>query len=105
MESVMRVLAHPTRRFLLYYLRSEDVASVGDMATAIAGVQLDTARNDIPDDHLERVERNLIHNHLPKLQQADFLEYDSRTKTMRFANPPGLLEEFLDLLTEIGKDR
>lgn len=104
-ESIMRVLAHPTRRFLLYYLRDEDVASVGDLATAIGAVQLDVPRTDIPDDHLERVKRELLHNHLPKLQQANFLEYDSRTKTIRFANPPKVLDKFLDLLTEIGREQ
>lgn len=98
---VLEALTHPTRRRLLYYLQDTEVATVEELAREVAAAETDAPPDAIPADQAERVAADLTHNHLPKLTAARFVEYDSRSRTVRYTHPPDLLETVLRLIRNL----
>lgn len=54
---------------------------------------------DAPADDRRRVEVALHHHELPKLEQVGVIEYDARSRTVRYRGHP-LLEELLAVAAE-----
>jgi DNA-binding transcriptional ArsR family regulator len=71
------LLANRRRRVTLSVLE-EGQTSVEALATSIAADELDKPRSRVTDEDRTRVEVALHHVHLPKLQDAGLLTYDSR---------------------------
>ncbi|MFC6763766.1 DUF7344 domain-containing protein [Natrinema soli] len=90
------LLAHPYRRGILQYFvdAADETSSVGDVTTHL----VDRERNrtgDRPDR--DRIEIALSHVHLPKLAEAGIVEYDVRSRGIRYRRD-GCLEELLERL-------
>ena len=104
-DEALSALAHPTRRCVLYYLKDEEVADLEELGAAVAGMQTGTPPDEVPGDERDRVAAELAHTHLPKLDEALFIEYDRRSQTVRYADPPAMHNMFLLLLSQFeGKD-
>lgn len=97
LSRVFGALAHPRRRYVLYYLRDHGQAQTDDLARQIAAWERDVPRDEVPEDVAEQVSLELLHSHLPKLEDQGLVEYDPRTETVNYAYPPSLLDEALDL--------
>lgn len=83
------LLAHPHRRYLLYYLRTEfEVVDIETVATAIAGWVEDDARTN-GDTDSKAVETGLRHTHLPKLADAGIVTFDATTGAIELETANG----------------
>lgn len=92
LDAVFDLLAEPRRRKLLYHLSSyEEVASLDDLATAIAAEE---HGGSPPEALVDRVRCELHHVHLPRLTAEQVVEYDVRTRTVRYWGQP-TLEEYV----------
>lgn len=85
------------RRYVLYYLQEEEVADIDAVATHVVAQEQDISIDEIPDDVISTIRVDLFHNHLPKLQSAALVEYDQRSKVVRYRLSSGLLDELLGL--------
>jgi len=82
-DELFRALANGRRRLVLRQLATTDgdVASVDDLVDEIV------ARADLPVDR-ERVAVALHHGALPHLDEAGLVEYDARSRTVRYRETP-----------------
>lgn len=92
-DELLGLLADGYRRATLLYFHESpaDVASVSDVAGAIS-----ERHQQDPD----RIAARLHHSTLPKLVEADVLEYDSRSSRVRYCGHPGL-DALFDALDEL----
>ena len=85
-DTALTVLANDRRRYVLYYLwnRTDAVVDVTELHEfCSSGLGLDeTSREHL---HVE-----LLHHHLPMLDDAEVLTYDPRTGTVRYSKDNSL---------------
>lgn len=101
LEVIFESLTSPRRRFVLYYLRDHEIATVEELARHIVAWEENVHPDEVGSDRRERVETQLLHTHLPKLADATFVEYDPRSRTVRYTEPPALLDTVLELLARL----
>lgn len=99
-DEVAEAVTDPTRRFLLYRLRDLEVATVEELAREVAAREADADPEAVPEDALEAAKIELSHTHLPKLAASNIVEYDRRSATVRYADPPFLLETVISLFEQ-----
>lgn len=97
-DRLFDVLANPRRRRVLSYLAgtAADAVSLTDLVAAVVAREPD---RDGGTDHYERVAIAVRHVHLPKLSAAGLLDYDPRSRTVRYCGHPRL-EVHLALASE-----
>ncbi|WP_137283642.1 DUF7344 domain-containing protein [Halorussus salinisoli] len=85
LDELFEVLADGHRRHVLGYLTGidDEVAAFSELVEHVA----DNLAEETTDDH-ERVAMNLHHNHIPKLEDANVVEYDLRSETVRYRGGP-----------------
>lgn len=93
LDVLYSALADGHRRQVLRHLRNREdaVASVDNLVDHV--VNQDGLAND-----RDRIELTLCHRSLPTLADAGFLEYDVRSRTVRYRETP-LLSEAIGLLS------
>lgn len=98
LNRVFAVLADHYRRLVLSYFvkGNNDTATVGELLDYVIGRTADSSADLDDDEHLRT---QLHHNHLPQLDAVGFVDYDARTKTVRYRGHP-LLEDYLALANE-----
>lgn len=76
-----RCIASERRRHVLAYLRESDreTESLDDLVEHVV-----SRESDSPPPDRERVAIDLYHCHLPVLADADVVDFDSRTETVRY---------------------
>ena len=104
-DDVLTALSEPKRRAALRALRDREVASVDELATAVAARTRETPPGAVDDEERERVSIELAHVHLPELADHDFVAFDRRSSTVRYADPPRNLEAVLRLVEELEEAR
>jgi DNA-binding transcriptional ArsR family regulator len=67
------MIADPVRRKILSVLADEQMMSRSDLGEVLASDE------DIPAADTHDLEMSLHHNHLPKLTDDNYIEYDTRT--------------------------
>lgn len=88
---LLDTLSHHFRREIIHYF---EIHSNAD--TALLAEMVDHLQARIPDTSHEDVELKLIHSHLPKLAERDWIEYDSRSQQIRYhghRSAPDLVED------------
>lgn len=101
LDRVFGALSHQRRRYTLYYLRENDEAEVDELASQVAAWERDVPVVDVPAEASEEVRSELVHSHLPKLEEYGLVEYDQRSGAVVYTNPPTLLDEALKLAVAI----
>lgn len=66
-------------RYVLYLLLENEYSNVTDLALQIAAWEEDRSVEEVSDGEHERVSLSLMHNHLPRLADYGFVEYDRRS--------------------------
>ncbi|ELY76757.1 DUF7344 domain-containing protein [Natrinema pallidum] len=98
MEAACSLLAESERRFLLYQLADEGSANLEDLIVQVAAWELDARADTIDKEVRQRVYVSLVHNHLPRLEDYDIIEYDLRSGDIvlaeGFEDIKPLLEQF-----------
>lgn len=82
---LFELLADRRRRYVLYYLQtaSDDVVGFDAVVTQIANWET-SLETEPTNDHREEIEIALHHNHLPKLEDHDIIDYDSESEMIRY---------------------
>lgn len=82
-ETLADALGHRRRRLLLRCLdASEFMVSRSDVAAQLAARESDAELADVSSEHREAIETTLHHAHVPKLADADLVEYDARSEML-----------------------
>lgn len=95
-NALFALLGDPRRRTVLLVLAQRgSAAPLDDLAEAVAARETGTEEDEVPADTTTSVGVTLHHHHLPKLDHANVVDYDSRTRTAI----PVQVEEMVDHLT------
>lgn len=100
-DELLKMLGNRRRRAIFYFLREQEVATVEELAAYLAAEEAEDTPVEGGIDESERIELELVHNLLPRLVDSHFIEYDSRSNTVRYADPPDHLQLFLDFLGQL----
>lgn len=80
-EELFDILSSDRRRYLLYFLEAESgEADLRKLARLVAAHENGLNPEDVTQKGEKRVYISLYQSHLPKLESADLIEYDSDTK-------------------------
>ncbi|SEW22961.1 hypothetical protein SAMN05216285_3198 [Natrinema salifodinae] len=100
-DVVFDLLANQRRRYVLRCLQKfEDRIALTDVADEIARWENETNHMDISEEEVERVATSLYHVHIPKLADADVVEYDQEQNVVALSKNAEQLEPFLVSVTE-----
>ena len=98
MEAACSLLSESERRYLLYQLAEYENANLEDIVTQIAAWEFETRPTRIDKEQRQQVYISLVHNHLPRLEDYEIIEYDLRSGDIvldhGFDDIKPLLEQF-----------
>ena len=96
---IFDVLRNQRRRFVLQYLkRRETPVELGPLATQVAAWEYDTTVEEVTSAQRKRVYTTLQQTHLPKMDEAGIVEYDSSRGTIRSTEATGDLSVYLEIV-------
>jgi len=97
LDVVFEILSHRRRRLVLYHLAQVPggVEQFDALVDQVAAWETDANGGDVPENHRSRVATDLHHVHLPKLADANVLDYDDRSETIRYWGQP-TVEEYAE---------
>lgn len=76
-DELFRILSSSRRRYIIFFLHEEgESVSLNELATRIAAEENDRPVEEVTDSERQRVYISLYQTHLPKLEEADIIEYD-----------------------------
>lgn len=101
LETIYDALGNHRRRLVMHHLRStpDGVSSFDAVKNQVVEWERETDRGIDSSDLERRLAANLHHVHLPKLEEYGIIEYDWRSKAIRY-RPGDVLEAHLDLAAE-----
>lgn len=103
-SAIFTALESRRRRYALYCLRETDEAVTTErLAAEIAAMEREQAARELPEDVQQEIHIELVHNHLPTLNQANLIDYDRRSGDVRYQLPHPLLDKCLDLATQLDR--
>ncbi len=77
-DTLFSLLSNPRRRFVLQYLnRVEGPVTLQDLSVEAAAWENETDPEDLTDQQRKRVQVSLYQTHIPALEDAGIIEYDS----------------------------
>lgn len=101
LETMYRVLRDRRRRLVLHHLRTEPdgVSTFDSVKKQVLEWESDRESETERDVHERKLTASLHHVHLPKLNDLGVIDYDWRTKAIRY-RPSDVLETHLDIAAE-----
>ena len=78
-DRVRSVLGKTRRRFVLYYLLSNEYTDIDSLSVQIAAWEEEESVTSVDEAARRRVKISLHHNHLPRLERHDIVEFDVRS--------------------------
>lgn len=98
LNTVFRVLAHPRRRRILYYLtRCNYPVPLKELIEKVAIQESETHVGDIPAEVYEQVALDLHHTQLPKLAELGVVDYSKDLNLIAVTDTLRPLDEYLHL--------
>jgi hypothetical protein len=95
-DTVLDLLQEDTRRYALYYLDSQDApVRVEELAEAVAEMESDS--ETVEEAAVAAYEVELRHGDLPKVTEAEFVEYDAEAGVVRLTGEPPTFEAILSV--------
>lgn len=105
LEEVCHLLQSRRRRDLLRYLADHDgPVQLGDVAEQIAATENDTDADRLTSEQRKRVYISLYQSHIPQLEDAGIVEYDSDAATVVGRPPARHLHEVILRLQTVAAD-
>ncbi|WP_115864127.1 DUF7344 domain-containing protein [Halorussus litoreus] len=102
-DLVFDVLKNRRRRYALHYLRrAEDTVQLSELAEQVAAWENDIEVEAISAAERKRVYTALYQSHLPKLDDADIVDYNQNRGIVELSDAADQLDVYLDL--ETGRD-
>lgn len=102
LDVLLDTLASERRRALIAHLRDQPEAA-GSFEEATKAVLTEIARKQGYQPNHDDVQSSLQHHHIPKLEDAGVIEYDSQTQTIRY-HENERLETVLERVSEFEID-
>lgn len=96
------LLSHYHRRYALDCLREHGTMSLADLVDEVAARDYGQPPGDIADHDRERVSASLYHTHIPKLAEADMVDYDQATETVTLGAAVEQATPFLTLVNDLA---
>lgn len=97
LSEIFSALEHRYRRYVLYVLRDEGSIDLATLAARVAAWERSQPADDGSEAATEGIRTTLYHTHLPKLDAAALIEYDSRSKVVRYRHPYSLVERLIQI--------
>ncbi|WP_348613563.1 DUF7344 domain-containing protein [Halobaculum rarum] len=98
LDEVFRLLSEERRRYALYYLHQQDgPVAIEQLARTISEWERDPSEAEIPDETFEHVVLTLNHTHLPKIAEADSIEYDRENRQVRITDTSSEVDIILSI--------
>ncbi|WP_208023513.1 DUF7344 domain-containing protein [Halorussus pelagicus] len=95
-DEVFEVLKSPRRRYALYYLRREGgETELSDLTEQVAAWENETTPAALSTEQRKRVYISLYQTHLPKLDEANIVEYDRDEGVVRLGDRASDLDIYL----------
>lgn len=95
-DLVFDLLSSPRRRFVLYYLRTETgPIELTALADEVAAWEYDTPIEELTDQERKRAYVSLYQTHIPKLSDADIVEYDTESGEVELAAGAQVIDAYL----------
>lgn len=99
-DEVFEVLKSPRRRYALYYLRQEGgEIELSDLTEQVAAWENETTPSALTTEQRKRVYISLYQTHLPKLDEANIVEYDRDEGIVRLGDRASDLDIYLSDVT------
>lgn len=99
-ETQLRLLADPEKRAIVSELEGEaDPLHVEALAERLVARETTVARSSEYERQVEQTVIELHHDHLPKLAEADVVEYDVEANLVRYREPPIVANEWHEATT------
>lgn len=87
LDEVFDLLRRERRRYALYYLDQQDgPVTIDELTRKISEWELGSSRNEVPDERFEDVILSLEHSHLPRVDDAEHIEYDRENERLRITD-------------------
>lgn len=99
-DTLLDLLSFPRRRTLLYYLKNQsaDEIPLEEIVEAVHDIERSLPVRDSSPREVVRTE--LLHTHLPKLQEVGIVRYDTDSQTVHYTVNQGL-ESYIDYIETV----
>ncbi|PSQ15965.1 hypothetical protein BRD00_13215 [Halobacteriales archaeon QS_8_69_26] len=98
-SDIFDLLRNKRRRYLLHYLMSHDTpVELGDLATRIAAWENDTPIDSVSSQQRKRVYTTLQQTHLPRMDEANIVEYDADRGVVQRTEHTDKLNVYLEIV-------
>lgn len=98
-EGVFRTLGQSRRRLATYFLLQRDIdTDVREMARHVAAWENDKPVEAVTPEERRRVYTSLQQNHLPKMDEYGFIEYDADRHAIESADGVDTLADYMDTI-------
>lgn len=97
-EAAFDILSNRRRRFVLHALESEGQADLGHLAERIAAWEDGTEADQVTSRSRKSVYTSLQQCHLPKMDDADIVDYDRRAGVVEPTEAAEQLDVYLEIL-------
>ena len=113
-DAVLDALSHPRRRFVVYLLLDQTHLTVEKLTAEITAYertqssspQSSSTPTASPQPDQSEIKISLVHNHLPRLADANVIEYDARSGMVRRRDlesvPWSIIDDLADLEAELS---
>lgn len=96
-DVVFELLSSPRRRYVLYLLRDADEpVELTTLAEHVAAWENDTSVDDITEQERKRVYVSLYQTHIPRLDDANVVNYDKESGLVSLATDAKEIDSYLD---------
>lgn len=107
LDAVFEALRDRRQRYALYHLQEAEICGIDELTDRIAAWEQaeGSGEQEKAENETLRTEINaaLHHHHLPRLDESGLVEYDERTCTVRFREPPLVLERVLSIAADVER--
>lgn len=97
-DDVFTILSNRRRRYALYYVDHAKGTTISDLAEQIAAWEYDLDISEVTSTQRKRVYNSLQQTHLPKLDDAGYVDYDSRKGTVEPTPQVDTLNAYLEFV-------
>lgn len=96
-DTLFSLLSNPRRRYILSYLNGTDEPILlQDLASEVAAWEIETDPDQLTDKQQKRLYVSLYQTHIPKLEEAGIVDYESDTGEIRLTHRGDDLNRYLD---------
>lgn len=100
-EEIFEIVSNQRRRHVVHYLRQQDrPVELRELSTHLSAWENEEAPSAISHDQRRRVYTALRQSHLPKMDEADVIDYDADRGVVEASNGIEDVELYLDVVPE-----